>query len=98
MKAKLRKLYDDSVVLYIVNLDSKQSLSRKTRSILASPTEGYNLATPASEDYPAIFNIVLVMGIVLTIALIAISFSMAYMDPGRDSIIYRMTNPRMKKD
>ena len=57
-----------------------------------------NLADSYNDDFPAIFNIVLFMGIILALAIVATSLSMAYMDPGRDSIIYRMTNPRMKKD
>ena len=57
-----------------------------------------NLGTVYSEDYPVIFNIILLISVVLVVAIIAVSMSMAFMDPGRDSIIYRMTNPRMKKD
>ena len=57
-----------------------------------------NLAKEYDVDYPAIFNIILFMSIVLSIAVLATSVATAYMDPGRDSIIYRMTNPRMKKD
>lgn len=60
--------------------------------------EDYNLATQYTSDYPAIFNIVLWLSIILLLAVLATSVAMATMDPGRDSIIYRMTNPRMKKD
>ncbi|KAB7500750.1 Renin receptor [Armadillidium nasatum] len=64
----------------------------------ASPQTSYNLAAEYGEDFPVIFNIVLILSIILIVAIIAVSVSMAFMDPGRDSIIYRMTNPRMKKD
>jgi len=72
-----------------------------------SPTKGtfkelqdkYNLADPVSEDYPIIFNILLFVGVSLTLAVIAISVATATMDPGRDSLIYRVTSgQKMKKD
>ena len=50
-----------------------------------------------TDDFPAIFNIVLFLAIVLSTAVLAAAFAIGGMDPG-DSIIYRMTNPRMKKD
>lgn len=57
-----------------------------------------NLAKAYSADYPVMFNIILWFGVVLTFSLLAISYTIGYMDPGRDSIIYRMTSTRMKKD
>ncbi|PSN44884.1 hypothetical protein C0J52_06190 [Blattella germanica] len=57
-----------------------------------------NLAPEYSADYPVIFNIMLWFGVAFVFSLIAISIFIADMDPGRDSIIYRMTSTRMKKD
>jgi len=57
-----------------------------------------NLAPVYSSNYPVIFNILLWFGVVFAFALLAISMFIADMDPGRDSIIYRMTSTRMKKD
>ncbi|XP_072763497.1 ATPase H(+)-transporting accessory protein 2 isoform X2 [Anoplolepis gracilipes] len=51
-----------------------------------------------SEDYPVIFNILLWFGVIFFFSLLAICIAIADMDPGRDSIIYRMTSNRMKKD
>lgn len=51
-----------------------------------------------SADYAAIFNIILWFGVVFAFSLIAIVYALIDMDPGRDSIIYRMTSTRMKKD
>lgn len=59
---------------------------------------GLNLAKSYSSDYPVIFNIILWFGVAMVFALIAISLAIGNMDPGRDSIIYRMTSTRMKKD
>lgn len=49
-------------------------------------------------NYPVIFNIMLWFGVAMFFALLAICIVIANMDPGRDSIIYRMTSNRMKKD
>lgn len=76
---------------------------RRTRRALATgmsavPSSDLNLATVYSGDYPVVFNIILILSIIMGVSVLAVSVSMATMDPGRDSIIYRMTNPRMKKD
>ncbi|PAV85056.1 hypothetical protein WR25_04495 [Diploscapter pachys] len=50
------------------------------------------------QDYPAMFAIFAGLIIVLVLALIYIVVGMMSMDPSRDSIIYRMTTTRMKRD
>ncbi|XP_032663292.1 ATPase H(+)-transporting accessory protein 2 isoform X3 [Odontomachus brunneus] len=51
-----------------------------------------------TEDYPVIFNIILWFGVIFVFSLLVICIAIGDMDPGRDSIIYRMTSNRMKKD
>uniref|UniRef100_A0A0M3IWC6 Col_cuticle_N domain-containing protein n=1 Tax=Ascaris lumbricoides TaxID=6252 RepID=A0A0M3IWC6_ASCLU len=51
-----------------------------------------------SSDYPAIFAIFAGIIIILSIAVLFIAVGIWNMDPGKDSIIYRMTTTRMKKD
>ncbi|XP_054003982.1 ATPase H(+)-transporting accessory protein 2 isoform X2 [Hylaeus anthracinus] len=60
--------------------------------------EVYNLAKVYSENYPVIFNIILWFGVAFVFSLLAICIAIGQMDPGRDSVIYRMTSNRMKKD
>lgn len=95
----MRDMYSDRVVVMTATVEQPKQLSRRTRSILQA-TEGNenNLNKEYTSDYPAIFNIILWLSIVLAITVLAISLSMWNMDPGRDSIIYRMTTMRMKKD
>ena len=57
-----------------------------------------NLAAPVDPQYGVIFNIVLWMSILIGVSVLFISIGIWNMDPGRDSIIYRMTSQRMKKD
>ncbi|KAJ4444769.1 hypothetical protein ANN_06566 [Periplaneta americana] len=79
---------------------SDVSHTRRTRSLMAEADgqPDLNLAPEYSPDYPVIFNIILWFGIAFVFSLLAISLFIADMDPGRDSIIYRMTSTRMKKD
>lgn len=47
-------------------------------------------------QYPVMFNMILWLGIFAVGALIATSYAIGGMDPGYDSIIYRMTSDRLK--
>ncbi|XP_047007690.1 renin receptor [Ictalurus punctatus] len=78
-------------------------LTRKSRSILeakqiSNPGSPYNLAYKYNFEYAVVFNIVLWLMIVLALAVIVISYNLWNMDPGYDSIIYRMTNQKIRMD
>ncbi|CAB3235564.1 unnamed protein product [Arctia plantaginis] len=97
-----KKAYDGSVLVTVVSTDvvhtrrirSAQNENPETAAVPDAEVDndGYNA------DYPAIFNIILWFGVVFAFTLIAIVYAIMDMDPGRDSIIYRMTSTRMKKD
>jgi len=57
-----------------------------------------NLTGSYTSMYPIMFNIFLWFGIAFALAVIVISYGIGNMDPGRDSIIYRMTSTKLKKD
>lgn len=57
-----------------------------------------NLGAEYAEDYPIIFNIWLWLVVILVLSIYVVCLVMWYMDPGRDSIIYRMTSQRIKTD
>ncbi|OQR74560.1 renin receptor-like [Tropilaelaps mercedesae] len=58
----------------------------------------WNLAHQYAKDYHVVFAITTFTMLVLFLAVSATSASLWFMDPGRDSIIYRMTSQRMKMD
>ncbi|CAH0399151.1 unnamed protein product [Chilo suppressalis] len=95
------KAYDGSVLVTVVNTDVAH-----TRRTIRSPENEKQVQNGTvehnddkySSEYSAIFNIILWFGIVFSFTLIAIVYAIMDMDPGRDSIIYRMTSTRMKKD
>lgn len=95
--------YNGRVLVSIVSSDV--SHTRQTRSLMAEPeteappgTLNINLSKNYGADYPVIFNILLWFMIAFTFSILAVAIGIASMDPGRDSIIYRMTSNRMKKD
>ncbi|XP_055954309.1 renin receptor, partial [Patella vulgata] len=101
---EFKKLYKDNVVVEVLTLTPQKGQIRKVRSLLASteaPSTGglkLNLADDYDENFPAMFNIVLWTMVILAIAVYIIIYGMWFIDPGRDSIIYRMTSQRLKKD
>ncbi|ESP05005.1 hypothetical protein LOTGIDRAFT_211795 [Lottia gigantea] len=102
---EFKKLYKDNVVVEVLTLNPGKGQVRKARSLLAVTTpspepkkSNLNLADDYDENFPAIFNMVLWLMIVLAIAVYVIVYGMWFMDPGRDSIIYRMTSQRLKKE
>lgn len=64
----------------------------------SNPGSPYNLAYKYNFQYAVVFNIVLWLMIALALAVIAIAYNLWNMDPGYDSIIYRMTNQKIRMD
>ncbi|CAJ0579897.1 unnamed protein product, partial [Mesorhabditis spiculigera] len=60
--------------------------------------EMYNVTIPVSSDYAAIFAIVAGLVIFLSLTVTYVAVGIWNMNPGRDSLIYRLTTPRTKKD
>ncbi|XP_066140787.1 ATPase H(+)-transporting accessory protein 2 [Euwallacea fornicatus] len=97
------KHYSNHVLVTVITSDA--SHTRLRRNVLATTLTNYqtdktlyNLASTYSSNYPAIFNIILWFCVAMFFSILAICYVTANMDPGRDSIIYRMTSTRMKKD
>ncbi|KAH6940141.1 hypothetical protein HPB50_025370 [Hyalomma asiaticum] len=59
---------------------------------------GWNLATPWDHEAHVAFVLIGFVLLLMALALLGISVGLWFMDPGRDSIIYRMTTQRMKRD
>jgi len=91
-----KEQYKNEVFIIAITNDAKQSHRNKRQ--VNSVEQNLNVAEPLSSDYPVIFNLLLWFTVIFVFSLLAISLSIAQMDPGRDSIIYRMTSNRMKKE
>ncbi|XP_053562453.1 renin receptor [Bombina bombina] len=97
-------IYGGNSIVEVVTVETFETpLVRKSRSILESPAisnpgSPYNLAYEYNFNYSVVFNIILWIMIGLALAVIVISYNLWNMDPGYDSIIYRMTNQKIRLD
>lgn len=83
----------------ITLITTTQTIQKRVRrATVASDADKFNIAPSYDENYPVIFNIIFWFAIIMIFSLLAVSLAIGNMDPGRDSIIYRMTSTRMKKD
>ncbi|KAK7867606.1 hypothetical protein R5R35_014804 [Gryllus longicercus] len=96
------KAYEGRVLITMITSDV--SHTRQVRQV-ASPeatrasSVDIKAAPTYDENYPVIFNIILWFMVTFVMALLAICLVIMRMDPGRDSIIYRMTTMKsMKKE
>lgn len=90
-------------VLSVITNDQQDLLRKRREAPRAGKGKdpnctGLNLSKQYGSDYAAIFNIILWTSVFLIAAIISTAVFICTMDPGRDSIIYRMTTQRMKKD
>lgn len=97
LQTAAEKAFDGAVVVGMI-ASSDAPLARSKRQTTEPKQEDWNFAVKYDSTYPVIFNIILWFSVILVFSLLAISIAIATMDPGRDSIIYRMTSTRMKKD
>uniref|UniRef100_A0A6I8P613 Renin receptor n=1 Tax=Ornithorhynchus anatinus TaxID=9258 RepID=A0A6I8P613_ORNAN len=101
---EMSSLYGGNAVVEVVTVKTFDTpLVRKTRSILqakqmANPGSPYNLAYRYNINYAVVFNIILWIMLGLALAVVVISYNLWNMDPGYDSIIYRMTNQKIRMD
>ena len=66
---------------------------QESQNSSATTTTPEGVVEERSENFPAIFLIIFVTIVPMGLALFAISWTMWTMDPGRDSVIYRVTDP-----
>ncbi|TFK09219.1 rab9 effector protein with kelch motifs [Platysternon megacephalum] len=97
---EMYNLYGGNAVVEVVTAKTFDTpLVRKSRSILqTAESTSYNLGYSYNFNYAVVFNIILWLMIGLALAVIVISYNLWNMDPGYDSIIYRMTNQKIRMD
>ncbi|XP_065076959.1 ATPase H(+)-transporting accessory protein 2 [Ochlerotatus camptorhynchus] len=98
LQTAAEKAFDGAVVVGLITSTEAPLVRSKRQAGEPDEADPYNIAMKYDSNYPVIFNIILWFSVVLVFSLFAISMAIATMDPGRDSIIYRMTSTRMKKE
>jgi renin receptor len=98
LKAAVVKSFDGNAVFVVVTLEERHVRSKRQATPVEEPTENpYNLAELTSKNYPVVFNIMFWFTLIFVFSLIAISLALSNVED-KDSIIYRMTGARGKKD
>jgi len=93
LNVAVEKVFDGQAVFAVITVERHLQRSKRQTE---TPTD-YNLASLTSKDYPVIFNIIFWFSIVFIFSLLAISLALSNVED-KDSIIYRMTGARGKKD
>ncbi|KAK0049527.1 renin receptor [Biomphalaria pfeifferi] len=97
----LKSLYKNNVlveVLVVPNVDTAKV--RKTRSLMAAKTfdpNKLNLEIDWYKDYPASFNIVIWLIIILAITVFFVAYGIWNMNPNLESILYRVPQDELAK-
>jgi hypothetical protein len=89
----------NDLLVYVLATSQKHVVKRQAPTPSGSVTNLLlNQAVFYSDQYPAIFNLLFWTTLLIALAVFAISYGMFNMDPGLDTVIYRMTSQRIKKD
>ncbi|KAL3990139.1 Renin receptor-like family protein [Acanthocheilonema viteae] len=101
----LRSIYNDRVIAELITEPMSEIKRRQKRQ---NPESGVhrimklrkdlNVYQFSSTNYPAMFGIFLLTSIALSVAVLFVAIGLWNMEPGKDSIIYRVVTTRMKKD
>jgi renin receptor len=94
---ELDNLYDHKVLVAVIEERPQESpqLVRKTRDTKAA---ALNLAHEFDPNFHSAFAVTAFTSVVLAVVVYGVAVAMWHVDPGKDSIIYRMTSQRIKKD
>jgi len=89
----------NDLLIYVLATSQKHVVKRQAQTPKILVTNSIlNAAIFYSDQYPAIFNLLFWTSLLIALAVFAIVYGMFNMDPGLDTVIYRMTSQRIKKD
>lgn len=89
---------DDDFLIYLLSTPSlrasrvERQIKDDSKEVISNPAVFYN------PNYPVTFNIIFWTTLVLALAVFGAAYVVCSMDPGTDTVIYRMTTQRIKKD
>jgi len=90
----------NDLLVYVLSAHEKHIVRRQAEIVgeKNNTNKILNKAEFYSDQYPAMFNLLFWTTLLLAIAIFGISYGMFNIDPGLDTVIYRMTSQRIKKD
>uniref|UniRef100_A0A158Q915 Guanylate kinase-like domain-containing protein n=1 Tax=Elaeophora elaphi TaxID=1147741 RepID=A0A158Q915_9BILA len=103
--SKLKNVYNNRVIAELITESMSEIKKRQKRQNPESSADrimrlrkDLNVYQFISTSYPAMFGIFLLVSVALSLAVLFVAVGLWNMDPGKDSIIYRVVTTRMKKD
>jgi renin receptor len=97
LSAAVTKAFDGNAVVAVITVGEHHTRSKRQTEPETPKANEYNLAELTSKNYPVVFNIIFWFSIIFIFSLLAISLALSNVED-KDSIIYRMTGARGKKD
>jgi len=98
IKTIVDQIIADDPQTLAMTLTTKESArvrrARQAEDVISNVT----IATMYSDEYPVMFNLFFWTSLVLALIIISVVYVFLTLDPGSDTIIYRMTAPRLKVD
>ncbi|CAF0945003.1 unnamed protein product [Adineta steineri] len=99
LKSALDKIAASEPQTLVMTLTTTETARvRRARQAEQQTTGNVTIATMYSDEYPTMFNLFFWTSLAFALILISIVYVFLTLDPGSDTIIYRMTAPRLKVD
>ncbi|CAF3378826.1 unnamed protein product [Rotaria sp. Silwood1] len=98
LKTKIDKIISNDPQTLAMTLITKESARVRRARQVETTSANITIAEMYSDEYPVMFNLFFWTSLVLALIVISIAYVFLTLDPGADTIIYRMTTPRLKVD
>ncbi|CAF4619043.1 unnamed protein product [Rotaria sp. Silwood1] len=98
LKTKIDKIISNDPQTLAMTLITKESARVRRARQVETASANITIAEMYSDEYPVMFNLFFWTSLVLALIVISIAYVFLTLDPGADTIIYRMTTPRLKVD
>jgi len=95
---ELIRCYDNKVIVSVIKESPESRLLSRNKRQTEDTKKPLNLAHVFDPSFHSAFAVTAFTALLMAVLVYGIGISMWNMDPNKDSIIYRMTSQRIKKD
>lgn len=88
----------DDLLVYVLATSGGEGVHREGRAKRQAVGNNLVRAVFYADNYPVTFHLLFWTSLILGLTVVGIVCGMTAMDPGMDTVIYRMTSQRIKKD
>ncbi|CAF1020214.1 unnamed protein product [Adineta ricciae] len=98
LKTVVDQIVSNEPEALVMTLVTKETARVRRARDAEAVARNVTIATMYSDEYPTMFNLFFWTSLVFALIIISIVYVFLTLDPGSDTIIYRMTTPRVKVD